>query len=95
MNAVANEYLAIFTGHNKGGYLYQRILKKTSKVELVSAPCKISYGCSQAIRFKEEEMAIVLKEAKKSNIIPKGVYKIIPKGRLENYEKVQWEIKNY
>ena len=88
MKVEENEYLVVYPGHNIAALLYQRLLKKSCKVELVSTPVKISYGCSQAIKFKEVYMDIVSVEIGKFDIKPKGIYRIIRKGKFENYEKV-------
>lgn len=83
-----NEYLVVYPGHNTATLLYQRLLRQLCKVELVSTPVKISYGCSHAIRFKERYMDIVNVEINKIKIKPKGIYKIVKKAKLENYEKL-------
>ena len=46
MKVEENEYLVVYPGHNTAALLYQRLLKKSCKIELVSTPIKISYGCS-------------------------------------------------
>ena len=83
-----NEYLVVYAGHNAAALLYQRLLRRLCKVELVSTPIRISYGCSQAIKFKEAYMDIVIEEIEKIKLKPKGTFKIIKKAKLENYEKV-------
>ena len=83
-----SEYLLVYPGHNVATLLYQRLLKKSCKVELVSTPTKISYGCSLSIKFKEVYMNIVRDEIQKINIKAKGVYRIVKKGKLDIYEKV-------
>jgi len=88
MNAEENEYLIVYPGHNTATLLYQRLLKKSCSIELVSTPIKISYGCSLAIKFKEFYMDIVNDEILKISIKPKGIYRIVYKGKFENYEKV-------
>ena len=87
MKVEVNEYLVVYAGHNMSALLYQKLLKKC-EVELVSTPVKVSYGCSQSIKFKEKDMAIVIAETGKMKIPPKGIYKIIKNKRLENYEKI-------
>ena len=83
-----NEFLVVYPGHNTAVLLYQRLLKKLCKVELVSTPVNISYGCSHAIKFKEVHMDIVIAEIEKIKIKPKGIYKIIKKAKVEKYEKI-------
>lgn len=83
-----NEYLVVYPGHNTTALLYQRLLNKSCKVHLVSTPVKISYGCSQAIKFKEAYLDMVIAEIEKIKIKPKGLYKIVKKGKLDNYQKV-------
>ncbi len=87
MKAEINQYLVVYPGHNMAALLYQKLLKKC-EVELVTTPVKISYGCSQSIRFKEKDLEIVIAETGRLKNRPKGIYKIIKNGRLENYEKI-------
>lgn len=88
MTVEENEYLVVYPGHNIAALLYQRLLNKSCKIELVSTPVKISYGCSRAIKFKEAYMNIVIGEIAKITVKPKGIYKIIKTLKLENYEKI-------
>jgi len=88
MKLEENEYLVVYPGHNTATLLYQRLLKRSCSIELVSTPIKISYGCSLSIKFKEVYMDIVNEEILKISLKPKGVYKIIKKGKFDNYEKV-------
>lgn len=83
-----NEYLVVYSGHNTAALLYQRLLKRLCEIALVSTPVKISYGCSQSIKFKEIYMDIVIEEIAKIKIKPKGVFKIVKKTRFDNYEKL-------
>jgi len=83
-----NEYLVVYPGHNAATLLYQRLIKKSCNVELVSTPIIISYGCSQAIKFKEIYKDIVSDEIKRINVKPKGIYLIVKKGKYDKYEKV-------
>lgn len=82
------EYLIVYPGHNTAMLLYKRLLKKSCNVELVSTPIKISYGCSQAVKFKGIYMDIINEEIKKICINPKGIYKIYKSGRFDKFEKV-------
>ena len=83
-----NEYLVVYPGHNVASLLYQKLLKRSCKVELVSTPGKISNGCSRAIKFKEVYMDIVRFEIEKIAAKPKGLYKIINKGQFHDYQKI-------
>ncbi|MCB2354171.1 putative Se/S carrier-like protein [Clostridium estertheticum] len=82
------EYLVVYPGHNTTTLLYQRLLKKSCNVELVSTPIKISYGCSLSIKFKEIYIDIVNAEILKISIKPKGVYRIVKKPKFNNYEMI-------
>ncbi|MCB2306187.1 DUF3343 domain-containing protein [Clostridium estertheticum] len=82
------EYLVVYPGHNTATLLYQRLLKKSCNVELVSTPIKISYGCSLSIKFKEIYIDIVNAEILKISIKPKGVYRIIRNPKFNNYEMI-------
>ena len=88
MKGTENEFLVVYPGHNTATLLFQRLVKKSCSVELVSTPIKISYGCSLSIKFKEIYMDIVNSEILKISIEPKGVYKIIKKEKFDDYEKV-------
>ncbi|MGH4051294.1 MAG: putative Se/S carrier-like protein [Clostridium sp.] len=84
-----NEYLVVYPGRNTATLLYNRLLKKSCYVELISTPTKIYYGCSLSIKFKQIDMDIVNDEILKISLKPKGVYKIIKKGKFDNYEKLK------
>ena len=88
MKVEFNEYLVVYPGHNMAALLYQKLFKKC-EVELVATPVKISYGCSKSVKFKEKDMSVVIAETLGLKTPPKGVYKIIKNGRLENYEKIK------
>lgn len=88
MSIEETEYLIVYPGHNMALLLYKRLLKRSCNVELVSTPIKISYGCSQAVKFKELYRDIINEEILKINIKPKGMYKIDKSGRLDKYEKI-------
>jgi hypothetical protein len=68
--------------------LFQILLKKGCEIELIAAPSKIAYGCCQAIKFKREDMELFLMEAKKRNLSPRGIYKVVKKGKYVIYEKI-------
>ena len=89
MKVEENEYLIIYLGHNITSLLYQRLLKRSCRVDSVSTPTRIYSGCSHAIRFKETYMDIVIEEIGNINIKPKGLYRIVKNGRLESYEKIK------
>lgn len=82
------EYLVVFSGHNISTYLYQRLVIRSLYVELVPTPAKIHYGCSLAVKFRANDMSIVLEEIRKMNTAPKGIFKIIKDGKQLFYEKV-------
>lgn len=82
------EYILVFATHNHAVLLYRRLAKMGYQVELISTPCKISAGCTQSIKFKENYYNVVKEEAAKSNIITRGLYKICKKGSKTNYVPV-------
>lgn len=82
------EYLMVFTSNSRATYIYDRLLQKGCKVKLVSTPCKISAGCTQAIRFNEADAEIVNAETQKNNVIPTGVYQIIKLDQKVEYVSV-------
>ena len=88
MSIEETEYLIVYPGHNTALLLYRRLLKRSCFVELVSTPIKISYGCSQAVKFNEIYLDTINEEVLKINIRPKGIYKIDKSGRIDKYEKV-------
>jgi|GEM_PF-1003620 len=82
------EYLVVYPGHNTATLLYNRLLKNSCDVELISTPIKISYGCSLSIKFKQIYLDIINDEMLKISLKPKGIYRIIKKGKFDNYEKL-------
>ena len=88
MKVEGTEYLVVYPGHNAAALLYQKLAKRSCKVEFVSTPTKIFYGCSKSIKFKEAYMNIVYEEIGKIDIKPKGIYRIVKNGKLQDYEKI-------
>lgn len=84
MNNEGYQYLITFTSHNKASYIYQR-LKRKIKVKLVNSPIKANISCTQAIKFKEEDLKNVKHEIEINNIYPISIFKIIKEGNSEEY----------
>lgn len=82
------EYLVVYPGHNTATLLYNRLVKKSCDVELISTPIKISYGCSLSIKFKQSCLNIINNEIQKISLKPKGIYRITKKGKFDIYEKL-------
>jgi hypothetical protein len=78
-------YLLVFESYNQAMLLYNKILQRKCKVELVSTPCRLSRGCSQSIVFLGDDTTVVIEELKKSNIVIRGVYKIVNKNDKIEY----------
>ncbi|MGN2369325.1 DUF3343 domain-containing protein [Clostridium cagae] len=83
------DYIMTFTSHNRASYIYQHLFRKNIEVKLVSSPNKINISCTQAVKFKEMDKEVVQQELKKNNMYPTAVYRIVRKGKNENYELVE------
>lgn len=83
-----DQYLLVFSSHNQAVFLFNKLIKKGYKIELISTPCTISSGCTQSIKFMEKDMQTIRNEAQISNMKVKGVYKIIKKGIKYTYIKI-------
>jgi len=70
-------YLMVVESHNQATLLYNELLKRKCKVELISTPNKLSKGCSRSIIFNVEDVKIVIEEGKKSKARITGIYKIV------------------
>jgi hypothetical protein len=82
------QFLLVFTSHNQAVFLFNKLIKKGYKVELVSTPCSLSVGCTQSIKFMEKDMQIIKTEIQVSNMKVRGIYKIIKNGPKYTYLKV-------
>lgn len=67
-----------------------RILEtKGYVVEVIPTPCRIAKdGCGYCLRFPEEYMNVVLDEAKSSNIRIREIYRVIPAGTRNRYDRI-------
>lgn len=83
-----SQYLLIFASHNQAVFLFNKLIKKGYKVELVSTPCSLSAGCTQSIRFMEKDIQAIRNEAQISNMKIKGIYKMVKNGAKYTYVKV-------
>lgn len=79
------KYLVVLVSNSHSTLLYNNLLSKGCKIELISAPSNIARGCAKAIRFDESDTEIVVQEIKKSKLIVKGIYKIINEGNRTSY----------
>jgi Protein of unknown function (DUF3343). len=80
-----NEYMLVFASHNQAVFLYNRLIKLGLKVELISTPCRLSAGCTQSLKFNEDLLTVVRSEAIKSNMMIRGIYKIVRENNKTNY----------
>ena len=83
-----SQYLLVFASHNQAVFLFNKLLRKGYKVELVSTPCTLSAGCTQSIKFKEKDMQVIKTEIKAGAMRVKGIYKITKNGPKYTYIKV-------
>lgn len=83
-----SQYLLVFASHNQAVFLFNKLLKKGYKVELVSTPCTLSAGCTQSIKFMEKYMQAIKTEIKVGAMRVKGIYKITKNGPKYTYIKV-------
>lgn len=82
------QFLLVFMSHNQAVFLFNKLIKKGYKVELVSTPCSLSAGCTQSIKFMEKDMQVIRTEAQISNMKVRGIYKITKNGTKYTYVKV-------
>lgn len=83
-----SQYLLVFASHNQAVFLFNKLLRKGYKVELVSTPCTLSAGCTQSIKFKEKDMQVIETEIKVGAMRVKGIYKVTKNGPKYTYIKV-------
>lgn len=89
MDNFKDKCILVFASHNQAAFLYTKLIREGFKVELISTPCRISSGCSQSIKFREELMETVLLEAEKAGIKIVGAYKIIGENGNLEYIKIK------
>jgi Protein of unknown function (DUF3343). len=85
MEVHEEKYLLVFESYNQAMLLYNELLKKECKVELVSTPCRVSRGCSQSIVFTAADIKKVTEETKKNKVIVKGIYRIVKNNGFNDY----------
>ena len=72
-----DKYLMVIESHNQATLLYNELLKRECKIELISTPNSLSKGCSRSIIFVVEDVKKVIEEGKKSKARITGIYKIV------------------
>jgi len=70
-------YIIVFRSYNQSTFLYKKLVQKGCKIEMISTPCRIGGGCSQSIRFEEEDKQCVKEELRNVKVDIKGVYKVV------------------
>jgi len=83
------QYIMVFTSHYRALYIYDRLRLKNIKSKLVTAPNKVNISCTQALKIKEGDREIIKVELDRNNIYPTAVFKIINKGKDEEYELIE------
>lgn len=83
-----SQCLLVFASHNQAVFLFNKLIKKGYKVELVSTPCSLSAGCTQSIRFMEKDIQAIRTEAQISNMLVKGIYKMVKNRTKYTYVKI-------
>lgn len=85
MNTNDDKYLMVIQSHNQATLLYNELLKRKCKVELISTPNRLFKGCSKSIIFNVEDVKIVIEEGKKNKAGITGMYKIVSDVNGINY----------
>lgn len=85
MGTHEDQYLLVFKSYNQAVLLYNELLKKGCKIELVSTPCRLSRGCSQSIVFAASDIKKVIEGTKNNNVIVKGIYAIVQNKEFVDY----------
>ncbi|MDU5107512.1 MULTISPECIES: DUF3343 domain-containing protein [unclassified Clostridium] len=83
------DYIMVFTSHYRALYIYDRLRLKNIKTKLITAPNKVNISCTQALKIKEEDRENIKLEIDRNNIYPTAVFKIIKKGKEEEYELIE------
>lgn len=83
------DYIMVFTSHYRALYIYDRLRIKNIKTKLVTAPNKVNISCTQALKIKEDDRENIKLEIDRNNIYPTAVFKIIKKGKEEEYELIE------
>ena len=83
------DYILVFESHNQAILLFNKLIKLGYAVELVTTPCDLSVGCSQALKFKDKDMSLISSEAQKNLIRVNGIYLVEKKGKNTEYTKIK------
>lgn len=82
-------YIIVIKSYNYAVLLYKILKNKKYTVQIISTPCKISAGCSRAIRFYGKDIDIVKDEIKNNNIPIKGIYLEKTVNKTKKYVKIE------
>lgn len=81
----ADQYLLTIAYQSQAILLYNELKKKGYDIKVVATPCSLGNGCSKSIRCSGEILERVKEEAKKNNIVIKGIYKILKNPANQTY----------
>ncbi|MBU5483656.1 DUF3343 domain-containing protein [Clostridium sp. MSJ-11] len=81
------EYILVCASYNIAIFLHNKLLRQGHSSQLISTPCRISSGCSQAVKFKEDSLEYV-KELIAAQPGVRGIYEVTLENKKPKYKKV-------
>ncbi|WP_125152738.1 DUF3343 domain-containing protein [Clostridium rectalis] len=88
MSSNEREYVVVFASHNGAITIYNKLLKKGYKVEIIPTPCTISPSCTKSLKCKEEYLQLVKDYLKEYKIVIRGIYEIVRDKKNLKYIKI-------
>lgn len=88
MEVCEDKYIMVITSNNQAIYLYNELMKKGIKVEIISTPSKITSGCSKSVIFNGDDKEAVVLKAKDTKVKVYGIYKMVSNWKDYDYIKV-------
>ena len=84
--------LAIFDSGNYAHKLAKILEEKGLNCEIVPIPCQIAKnGCGQCIKFRLEDIDVLLEESEESKTFVRELYKVGIKNGKNEYTKIRYQ----
>ncbi|WP_315121595.1 DUF3343 domain-containing protein [uncultured Clostridium sp.] len=81
------KYILVCASYSVAMSLYNKLLRQGYSAELISTPCRIASGCSQAVKFKEDSLEYIKGLiAGQQNV--RGIYEITLENKKLKYNKI-------
>lgn len=87
---IENYCIVVFKSYNETTLLYNKILEKGYKAQIISTPTSISKGCSQSLKLDVELVGVLRRESIKSEIQYDNIYKVVREDGERKYIEIDY-----